>query len=287
MATDSPTPRACLIGPGRAGGSLALAWQRAGVLAFDAVYARQTAHPLAERLGCASVTVFAEVAEVDVWVVAVPDSSIAEVATQLARERRSASDGVALHLSGALSSEALAPLREIGLAVASGHPLRSFPACDENLVFDGTWCGLEGDAEAVSLLEDWFSALGGHCIRIDGAAKTAYHGAAVLAGNTLVGLADAAIAGWRAAGLPEDTARAVFADLAGGVIQNVTTRGTAASLSGPLSRGDLDTVAAQLAELDARDPSAAAVYRALSLRLLTLLDGSDADRREAFETLLR
>jgi len=54
-----------------------------------------------------------------------------------------------------------------------------------------------------------------------------------------------------------------------------------------LSRGDLDTVAAQLAELDARDPSAAAVYRALSLRLLTLLDGSDADRREAFETLLR
>lgn len=287
MTSEPTTLRACLIGPGRAGGSLALAWHRAGVMRFEAVHARHPGHPVAERLGCPAVTAFSALPQADLWIVAVPDRAIAEVARQLAAHRPRPAAGVAMHLSGALSSDVMAPLRDVGVAVASGHPLRSFPVLDHNLAFEGTWCGVEGDDAALALIEDSFAALGGNCFRLDASAKTAYHGAAVLAGNALVGLADAAISSWRAAGLSEHTARAVFADLAGGVVQNVAKHGAPQALSGPLSRGDLETVSTQLAELDARDPGAAAVYRSLSRRVLTLVDNLDAETRKSLENLLR
>ncbi len=278
--------RACLVGPGRAGGSLTLAWQAAGLLRVEAVLARSAPHPVAEQLRCGTYLSATEVPKVDLWLVATPDDTLEDVAAHIAQAQADRATGLAVHFAGSRSSSALKALRARGFSVASGHPMRSFPALDTALAFGQTWCALEGDPGGVACLDTLFSGLGGRCFAVDASAKTAYHGAASLAGNAIVALADAAIETWCAAGVPEATARALFADLAGGVVANVGASGSAQALSGPVSRGDLGTVAAHLSELDQRDPSAALIYRSLSTRLLDIAPGLDRDSADKLRKLL-
>ncbi|MEM7376185.1 MAG: Rossmann-like and DUF2520 domain-containing protein [Pseudomonadota bacterium] len=279
--------RACLIGAGRAGGSLALAWHAAGRLHFAGVVTRSGESAVADRLGCPVGTDLATLPPVDVWVIATPDDSLAEVSSALARTGAARAPATAFHLSGAVSSRVLAPLAARGVAVASAHPVRSFPRLDTALAFVGTRCALEGDAAAVAVAKALFGSLGGRCFDLCSNGKVAYHGAAVLANNGLVALADAALASWRAAGVPTEHAAELFSDLATGAIDNLVADGPRAALSGPVVRGDAGVVARHCADLDARDALAAEIYRVLSRRLLQLAsDSLDADARAALERVL-
>ncbi|HEY0674555.1 MAG TPA: hypothetical protein VGD27_19920, partial [Longimicrobiales bacterium] len=58
-------------------------------------------------------------------ILAVPDGRLAEVAYDLSRAGESPPGCVALHLAGALTTEALAPLHSVGYAVGSLHPLQA------------------------------------------------------------------------------------------------------------------------------------------------------------------
>ncbi|MEM6988037.1 MAG: DUF2520 domain-containing protein, partial [Pseudomonadota bacterium] len=250
--SSRPVLRACLLGAGRAGGSLAMAWQAAGALRFVAVLARSGQSEVASQLDCAVHSSIQALPEADVWVIAVPDDAIAAVASALAQSASLRAPGVAFHLSGALSSEALEPLRQRHLAVASGHPVRAFPAVDSALDFATSRCAIEGDPSAVERVTRLFEAIGGQCFFIDSHFKTAYHCAAVLASNGLVDLADTALSSWQAAGVPADLARELFTDLVADAADNVVQNGTRASVTGPLGRGDHAVVAAQIADLVAR-----------------------------------
>jgi len=153
---------------------------------------------------------------------------------------------VVCHCSGALSSSALAPARAAGAAVASAHPVRSF--ADPALVaaaFAGTYCGVEGDAAALAVLEPALRAAGGQSVTIAAAAKTVYHAAAVFASNYLVTLLDTALRAYQAAGISEPVARALAQPLVEETVANVFRLGPVAALSGPIARGDMATVARQ------------------------------------------
>ncbi|MEM9601792.1 MAG: Rossmann-like and DUF2520 domain-containing protein [Pseudomonadota bacterium] len=280
-------PSACLIGAGRAGGSLALAWHAAGQLRFAGVVTRSGASAVAEQLDCPAYRDLAALRPVDVWVIATPDDSLPSVASALARTGVARAPATAFHLSGAATSDVLAPLAAQGVAVASAHPVRSFPRLETVLSFEGTHCALEGETAAVTVAGGLFTALGGRCFDLHADGKAAYHGAAVLANNGLVGLADAALTAWQTAGVPSELATGLFSDLATAAIDNLVAGGPRAALSGPLVRGDTGVVSRHCEELDARDPLAAEIYRALSRRLLQLAsDRLDADTRDALKRVL-
>jgi len=200
----------------------------------------------------------------DVWMLAVADDAIAGVAAALAASVPVAG-AVVFHCSGAKASGELQALRDAGAHVASVHPVRSFadPAAVA-AAFDGTFCGVEGDAPALALLVPAFEALGARPVRIDPAAKTVYHAAAVFASNYLVTVMDAALRAYAAAGIPPDVARELARPLATETLANVLRLGPEAALSGPIARGDAATVARQHAAVTAWDGPTGALYDALA-----------------------
>jgi predicted short-subunit dehydrogenase-like oxidoreductase (DUF2520 family) len=200
----------------------------------------------------------------DVWMLAVTDDAIAGVAAALAQSTPMAG-AVVFHCSGAKASAELDVLRRAGALVASVHPVRSFadPAAVA-AAFDGTFCGVEGDAAALAVLLPAFEAIGARPVQIDPAAKTVYHAAAVFASNYLVTVMDAALRAYEAAGIPADVARELARPLATETLANVLRLGPEAALSGPIARGDAATVARQHAAVTAWDGPTGDLYDALA-----------------------
>jgi predicted short-subunit dehydrogenase-like oxidoreductase (DUF2520 family) len=198
------------------------------------------------------------------WMLAVSDDHIQAVAAALARSCE-VQGAVVFHCSGAKASDELAPLRDAGAFVASVHPVRSFADPDGvAAAFEGTFCGVEGDAQALALLVPAFEAAGARIVPIDAAAKTVYHAASVFASNYLVTVLDAALRAYQAAGIPEPVARELARPLASETLANVLRLGAGRALSGPIARGDAMTVARQQAAVDAWDEATGRLYAALA-----------------------
>jgi len=198
-----------------------------------------------------------------VWMLAVGDDAIGPACAQLAASGQLAG-AVVFHCSGAKASSELQAARAAGAFVASVHPVRSF--ADPEAVaahFAGTFCGIEGDPEALAVLEPAFTAIGARLVHIDPSAKTVYHAAAVFASNYLVTVLDAALRAYEAAGVPPDVARELARPLASEALANVFRLGPEAALSGPVARGDFATVARQQDAVMRWDAATGRLYEAL------------------------
>lgn len=199
----------------------------------------------------------------DLWLLTVPDGQITAVAEALAA--LPLPPAAAVHCSGFLSSEALAPLAAKGWDTASCHPVRSFadPA-EAARQFAGTYCGLEGTGAALSTIRGLIEALGGQPFAVNSGKKALYHAAAVISNNFTVVLQALALETWEEAGVDAATARALCATLLEGTARNVAQLGPAAALTGPAARGDTEVMARQEAALAAWHPEAGALYGRLS-----------------------
>lgn len=198
-----------------------------------------------------------------VWLLAVSDDQIAPACAALA-QAHDLKDAVVFHCSGAKASSELQVAAHAGALVASVHPIRSFadPEAVAN-AFAGTFCGIEGDADALALLGPALEAIGARLVPIDARAKTVYHAAAVFASNYLTTVLDAALRAYQAAGVPEDVARELARPLATETMANVFRLGPAAALSGPVARGDHATVTRQQEALLQWDEATGRLYAAL------------------------
>lgn len=256
-----------IVGAGHVGRALGRLFSRRGVFDLQDVLTRSQASAQAavDFIGAGHAAGSLEALRpASVWMLAVSDDRIAEVARQLAStgEWKGA---VVFHCSGAKASSELEPLRAAGALVASVHPVRSF--ADPRQVadaFDGTFCGVEGDADALALLNPAFAAIGARVVTIDASAKTVYHAASVFASNYLTTVLDAALRAYQAAGIPADVARELARPLATETLANVFRLGPEMALSGPIARGDAATVTRQQAAVEAWDPATGVLYEALA-----------------------
>ena len=257
-------PRTAVLGLGRAGRDLlhllvasgqppALAWRRGDGPATVAGVA-VTGGALPGRI------------DAELIVLAVPDGAIGELAAALARQVRLSRGTAVAHLSGATPA---AVLRRAGLdrPCASMHPLQT-------LVGDGRahapfpWI-LEGEPDAVDRAEALVLALGCEAVPLDAGGKARYHTAATMVSNHLVALTHAAHRQFRRAGLPADRLPALFIPLMETALDHVARQGPSAALTGPVLRGDVETVAGHLREL-ADSPADRDAYRSLSVLLLEI-----------------
>lgn len=255
-----------LIGAGHVGRVLGRLFAASGAFQVQDVLTRSQASAAVAVAFMGAGRAVAELAAMDdaeVWLLAVGDDQIGPVCDALARARHMQGATV-FHCSGAKSSSELRAARAGGALTASVHPIRSFADPDRVAQqFGGTYCGIEGDAGALALLEPALAAIGAQPVAIDAAAKTVYHAASVFASNYLVTVLDAALRAYQAAGIPEAVARELARPLAGESMANVFRLGPEAALSGPIARGDMETVARQQAALDAWDGPTGALYQAL------------------------
>lgn len=230
--------------------------------------------------------------ESSVVIVAVADRSIAEVARMLVGTGLVGRSHVLVHCSGVLSaSEAFADIADRVGGVAIMHPLRAIPdghAAMRDLA--GTVFGIEGDEAGRRTVRDLVVALGGRPLELAGDKLAAYHAAAATASNYLVALVDAAAAMLGRAGIETGDAVGALLPLMRGTLDNIAGAGVEAALTGPIRRGDAETVSRHLEALAGAPSAVIEVYRALgklTVELARSTGGVDAERLEAIAALLR
>jgi predicted short-subunit dehydrogenase-like oxidoreductase (DUF2520 family) len=204
----------------------------------------------------------------------VPDGAIASVAAKLGVAGMAIPPSVAfVHMSGALELGILKSLRRH--PVGSFHPLQSFPEPRPPDAFRGIVVAV--DATTVSLrrsLNGLARDLGATPRRVEDQHRAVYHAAAVFASNYLVALLGEAVGLLEQAGWSEREATAALVRLSEGVLLSVSRRGPTAALTGPIRRGDVETVQRHLsvlAELDIGSPSRLGVSRVDVYRMLGLI----------------
>jgi len=270
-------PEVSIIGSGRLGTALAVAlagreYSILSVVARRARKAREAARFLDSDVQALAAKQLHSMLPADVFLITVPDDQIAGVAAELSRLPFTA---VALHTSGALSAEVLAPLRERGWRIGSVHPLMSVSdARDGDAALRGGYWSVEGDKTAVRLAKTIVSDLGGKSFSIRSEDKPLYHAAAVMASGNVTALFDVALEMLVQCGLTRKTARSVLLPLIASTVHNLETKDPAEALTGTFSRGDLETVKRHLAALKDKDlADALDLYRLLGERSLKLTKG--------------
>jgi predicted short-subunit dehydrogenase-like oxidoreductase (DUF2520 family) len=229
-----------VIGPGRAGGALALALERVGW---------QVEQPVARGEAVADAA-----AGVDLLVIATPDPVIAEVAAAVAPRPTT----VVAHLAGSLGLEVLARHER----PAALHPLVALPDAEtgaDRLAAEA-WFAVAGDPMIDQVVAD----LGGHRFSVADDDRARYHAAAVIASNHLV-----ALLGQVERVAPDGVPLEAFLALVRGTVDNVAALGPAAALTGPVVRGDGTTVDRHLPALPDDEREA---YRAMVDQARRLLD---------------
>jgi predicted short-subunit dehydrogenase-like oxidoreductase (DUF2520 family) len=295
-------PRVVIVGAGNLGCALALSLHGAGY-AIEALVVRSRgmrlnrAQKLASEIGAVAIVdlpsdlragrlsalsahlpkkLRAEI----VWF-SVPDAEIAVAARTLA-DKIDWKKKVALHSSGTLTSDELAVLHGCGAAVASVHPMMTFVHGSRPLL-SGVPFAIEGDAAAVRVARGIVSDVGGDTYVIRKKDKAAYHAWAMFASPLFTALLAAAERVAKLAGVPKAEARRRMVPILSQTLANYAKLGAAEALSGPIVRGDADTVKRHLRVL--RDvPQAREVYSALAKAALRYLPSK---RRKDLAQLLR
>jgi predicted short-subunit dehydrogenase-like oxidoreductase (DUF2520 family) len=200
----------------------------------------------------------------DVVLIATPDSVVADVVGRISSAHLVRSAGIVFHCSGALSSEALSPLREYGALVASVHPVKSFSSVREAIdTFSGTYCGIEGDKRAVAQLSNAFEKIGASLFPVKAESKVLYHASFVFACNYLTALLECAFQCCDAAGIEREDASKVMHSLVSQTVEAIMSRGVDSALTGPVARGDVDVIANQLESVGQLRKDFAEIYRLL------------------------
>jgi len=255
-----------VIGGGHVGRVLGRLFSAAGAFAVRDVLSRSAgsaARAAAFIGGGNAAASYATLRPADVFMLTVTDDQILPACEALAAAVP-LQGAVVFHCSGALASDRLQAARAAGAFVASVHPIRSFADADAVAAgFAGTFCGVEGDQQALDVLLPALGAIGARAVQIDPAAKTVYHAAAVFASNYLVTVIDAALRAYQAAGIPETVARELARPLALESMENAFRLGAAPALTGPVARGDMATVLRQQDAVMAWDAETGQLYRAL------------------------
>ena len=225
-------------------------------------------------------------ADTTVVILAVPDAALAEVAHDLAAAGPAPRGCAALHLAGALSTDALTPLHLVGFAVGSMHPLQTVAdpwSGGDRLI--GAAFALGGEPAAIAAGRRLVNALRGRALVVPPALRPLFHAASVFASNYVVTLAAVAARLLSQAGISEDEAIEATLPLIRGAVDNIEHLGFAAALTGPIMRGDVDVVRLHLGRLSSEERS---LYCALGRETLRLarLAGLDAERAAELESLL-
>ena len=248
-----------ILGAGRAGRGLSRALRASGVDVLGLHGRRAENAPDVVTAGALPAAARAA----SVVIVAVRDGQLAGALGELAAAGL-ARGAVVLHASGSADPGELDQLRAQGHPSGTFHPL--VPIADPAraaTLFRGAFVGLDGDAEAIAAGERLAARLGAHTLRIPEGEKAAYHAAAVIASNFPTVLAALAAQLLVGLGVAERDAWEAIRALMRGAVANLESDTPAHALTGPIARGDPETVRAHLRAL-ASHPRTLELYRELS-----------------------
>jgi predicted short-subunit dehydrogenase-like oxidoreductase (DUF2520 family) len=230
------------IGAGRLGSALAVRLHDLGY-PITGILSRSHPEPLAQQVDAPVVTT---PPLADILFLTVPDGEIQNVAAQLAE---SMYPGAVVHTSGVHSLDVLGEIS--ANAIGSFHPLYAFRPGTRLTGSEGMLVGIEAsNTELAEQLKTLAREIGGNPAILQAGQKTRYHAAAVIASNYLVTLYDISEKLLEEAGISEAAARPALLNIMAGVIENLRALPPNQALTGPIARGDIETIAKHLENLN-------------------------------------
>jgi predicted short-subunit dehydrogenase-like oxidoreductase (DUF2520 family) len=266
-----------IVGAGRVGRALGRrlrneGWRIHGVVTRSEATAKRAVRFIGG--GCALAGISHGVFAASAILIAVPESEIVQVVAQLSTFGQPVLRGkIALHTSGALSSEILTQLRSFGMSVGSIHPLQSFSGVGVPAL-DGCVFAIEGDHAAIKLARAVTRALGGLPVLLSPKSRPLYHAAAVFSAGHVLALQEAAIQLFASLGMKRREALKALLPLTRQVLENLERVGLRSAWTGPLARGDYAVVAMHEDALQCSPVEYLDAYRAVN-RLAARVLASD------------
>ena len=259
-----------IIGGGRLGTNLGFALVKKGFSikaisckslfsAKESVNSVAQGIPLVSNVECASLG--------NLIFICVPDGEIEKVSKELSLSELNWGGKYVFHCSGLLTSDTLSSLKEKNAYVASFHPIQSFSQKKpvENK-FKGIYFGLEGDKEALNLAKKIVEKLEAKSLIISKENKALYHTACTIASNFFVVLLDIATELLKETDISKELAFNSLLPLVKGTMENIEKYGIKKALTGPLVRGDLETIHAHIKALKEKGKTdLLEIYKHLSL----------------------
>ena len=175
----------------------------------------------------------------------------------------------------------LSPLKRAGASIASLHPMMTFVPGVTSKMQDVPFA-VEGDSRAVTVARKLVKDLGAEAFTIQKTAKPLYHALGSFSSPLIIATLVTAERVGRGAGLSASQTRKVMGPILRQTLKNYRENGAAAAFSGPIKRGDINTVRRHLKELK-RVPGASEVYRALVKS--ALLDLPAANGKELMQLI--
>lgn len=275
MSTAGPVPssgdrparlRVGVVSAGRVGAALGAALARAGheVVAASAVSTESVRRAQTMLPGTALLAPDEVVAAADFVLLAVPDDALRSLVSGLATTDAWRAGQLVAHTSGSHGIDVLDPAAARGVIALALHPVMTFAgrAEDVDRLSGASW-GVTATEDMRPVAEALVLEMGGEPVWVPERARPLYHAALTIGSNHLVTLVNDALSLLGSAGV-EQPARLV-APLLSASLDNVLRLGDAA-LTGPVSRGDVATVAAHLRTIAATAPDVLAAYVAMARR---------------------
>ena len=214
------------------------------------------------------------IAESDVVFISTPDDVIKSVWDEIkSMDIKGKMIGI---FSGSLSTDLFSGASDAGASVVSAHPMYAFSDrfSDYRKLHTASFT-VEGDDDAVSFICEILESLGHRVAVIDSSKKMRYHAAASIASNLMIGLYDISLSMLKDAGFSDEDAVSFLSPLIQGNISSALRTSPAAALTGPIERGDTDTVRHHLEILT---PEERGVYLPLAKRLLMIAREKNPER---------
>ncbi len=214
-----------------------------------------------------------------------PDSEIAAVCEYLRFRFYELVGKTVAHCSGALPSDILLDLKEKGASIACFHPMQSITHKTKS--FKGITFDIEGDKKALKVLEEFANHIGANSLQVSSKQKEMLHVSAVMASNYLVTLAQLSSEISADSGLSPREVLDALLPLMNSTIDNLKEMNPSHALTGPIARGDVDTVERHVKFLKNRD-KLLSIYKKMGVLTLDLVDRdvvSIETRKKLFELL--
>ena len=241
-------------------------------------------YPVISKLDKSSVLPDDESRFGDVIFITTPDDVITTISENLARKEIRWREKTVVHCSGSLSSDQLSAIAATGAGTASMHPIQTFRKGDGADRFQGITVSLEGYTDAKALLKPLILHMKANPIDVTPGQKQALHIGAVFASNYLVSLlrtVEKYLDSEEIEGGIE-----IMRPLIEQTVRNIFEMGTSEALTGPVSRGDVQTVESHLSRLIFY-PDHQALYRQLGKIALDITMESGSLSEEEADKLMQ
>jgi len=226
------------------------------------------------------------VKDADIIFITTPDAEVRGVVQNLCSRRVIKRKQLVIHTSGVLGVREIKCVEKFGALALSMHP--GFPFSSKSYKKDelrGVFFVLEGSKKAVRIGKEIVHKLGARSLMIEEKSKAIYHLALIFASNFFVGVEDMSVELLQKCGIKRNDALELLKPLIEVTKSNIFKQGTRNALTGPIERGDVETVKKHLALLKRYQNSFEKIYKEISRYLLVMVEEKGKIKQEKIKTI--